>query len=167
MESINLCRDVLVTTARDRYQQWNNIVDTIKYILRDIFEEVNETYPKDVSKNVEWVLLNYLVEKEYEDLYPNGYYQKWIKWYFAGHHICGWQGEFPDGKLIIYLVTCRPFLTPIQTYFVRVRTGRVPVCQTVRGSNHKKLLQIGGSKEVDAWAGLRRVFSLMKIRLVT
>ena len=109
MESINLCRDVLVTTARDRYQQWNNIVDTIKYILRDIFEEVNETYPKDVSKNVEWVLLNYLVEKEYEDLYPNGYYQKWIKWYFAGHHICGWQGEFPDGKLIIYLVTCRPF----------------------------------------------------------
>ena len=102
MESINLCRDVLVTTARERYQQWNNIVDTIKYILRDTFEEVNETYPKDVSKNVEWVLLNYLVEKEYEDLYPNGYYQKWIKWYFAGHHICGWQGEFPDGKLIIY-----------------------------------------------------------------
>jgi len=102
MESINLCRDVLVTTARERYQQWNNIVDTIKYILRDIFEEVNETYPKDVSKNVEWVLLNYLVEKEYEDLYPNGYYQEWIKWYFAGHHICGWRGEFPDGKLIIY-----------------------------------------------------------------
>ena len=102
MESINLCRDVLVTTARGRYQQWNSIVDTIKYILRDTFEEVNETYPKDVSKNVEWVLLNYLVEKEYEDLYPNGYYQKWIKWYFAGHHICGWQGEFPDGKLIIY-----------------------------------------------------------------
>jgi len=102
MESINLCRDVLVTTARERYQQWNNIVDTIKYILRDTFEEVNETYPKDVSKNVEWVLLNYLVEKEYEDLYPNGYYQKWIKWYFAGHHICGWRGEFPDGKLIVY-----------------------------------------------------------------
>jgi len=102
MESINLCSDVLVSSARDRYQQWNDIVGTIKYILRDIFKVVNKTQPEDVSKNVRWVLINYLVEKEYQDLYPNGYYQEWIKWYFAGHHICGWKGEFPQGQLIIF-----------------------------------------------------------------
>jgi len=102
MESINLCSDVLVSSARDRYQQWNDIVGTIKYILLDIFKVVKKTQQEDVSKNVRWVLINYLVEKEYQDLYPNGYYQEWIKWYFAGHHICGWKGEFPDGKLIVY-----------------------------------------------------------------
>ena len=102
VESMNLCREALVNRARDRFQQWNNIVFTIKHILRDVFQEVKDTRPNEVQMNVVWVLMNYLVEKEYEDLYPNGYNQEWIKWYFAGHHICGWKGEFPDGKLIVY-----------------------------------------------------------------
>lgn len=102
IESINLCRDALIKSDRERYRQWNKIVFTIKRVLKEKFEEVQKIQSKDVFKNVEWVLMNYLVEKEYEDLYPSGYNQDWVNWYFKGHHICGWSGRFPEGRLVIY-----------------------------------------------------------------
>ena len=42
------------------------------------------------------------MEAEFADVYPPGFYASQAYWYVKGHFPCGWQGEFPNGTLIIY-----------------------------------------------------------------
>jgi hypothetical protein len=51
---------------------------------------------------VQWDILHVCMEAEYADVYPPGFYASQAYWYVKGHYPCGWQGEFPKGKLIIY-----------------------------------------------------------------
>ena len=51
---------------------------------------------------VQWDILHVCMEAEYADVYPPGFYASQAYWYVKGHFPCGWQGEFPNGKLIVY-----------------------------------------------------------------
>ena len=33
---------------------------------------------------------------------PNGFFLSLMEWYKRGHWPCGWEGTYPDGKLIVY-----------------------------------------------------------------
>jgi hypothetical protein len=58
--------------------------------------------PKAFEHTVQWDILHACIETEHADLCPTGFYANLASWYTNGHFPCGWQGEFPQGMLIIY-----------------------------------------------------------------
>lgn len=42
------------------------------------------------------------LETEYEEFAERTFFQSLSGWYLKGHFPCGWQGEYPEGKLILF-----------------------------------------------------------------
>jgi hypothetical protein len=51
---------------------------------------------------VDWDILHVCMEAEYADVYPPGFFASQAFWYVQGHFPCGWEGEFPAGRLVLY-----------------------------------------------------------------
>jgi hypothetical protein len=94
--------------SKERESEWNDIVDmlkktTIPFVRRKIEPVVRDhKLPKVFEGTVQWDILGVCLESEYADLGLSGFYRNLAQWYLNGHFPCGWQGEFPDGVLIIY-----------------------------------------------------------------
>lgn len=108
LEAANQYCERLVERSRERFRMWNEIVDELKpltmpFVQRKIETVVREhELPKVFEDTVQWDILHLCMEAEYGDVYPPGYYASQGYWYMKGHFPCGWEGEFPKGKLIIY-----------------------------------------------------------------
>lgn len=108
LEAANQYRERLMERSLPRFRRWNDVVDEMKKtsipLVRkkiDPTVRANEL-PPDFEHSVQWDILHLLMECEYADVYPPGYYASQAYWYVKGHFPCGWQGNFPAGKLIIY-----------------------------------------------------------------
>jgi hypothetical protein len=108
LEASNQYRERLLERSKERYVQWNEIVDqlkpvTIPFVRRKIEGVVREHgLPKVFEDTVQWDILGVCMEAEYADVYQPGYYASQAYWYVKGHFPCGWEGKFPTGKIIIY-----------------------------------------------------------------
>jgi len=108
LEAANQYRERLLERSVERFRKWNDVVDKMKPIAQALVREkcqqvVEENdLPQVFLDTVDWDILGVLMEAEYSDVYPLGYYGSQGYWYVHGHFPCGWQGEFPEGKLIIY-----------------------------------------------------------------
>jgi len=58
--------------------------------------------PKSFEDTVQWDILHLAIESEYSDIFPPGFYASQAYWYLKGHFPCGWEGNFPKGKLVVY-----------------------------------------------------------------
>ena len=58
--------------------------------------------PKVFEDTVQWDILGVCMEAEYADIFQPGFYASQAYWYINGHFPCGWEGKFPNGKLIVY-----------------------------------------------------------------
>jgi len=114
-EAEDLCLDAanqycerLIEIAPERFNQWNDIVRQLKPITMPLvcqkIEAVvqEQRLPRVFESTVQWDILHVFMEAEYADVCPSGYYASLAHWYVQGHFPCGWEGEFPIGKLIIY-----------------------------------------------------------------
>lgn len=106
--ALSSCRLAVRSKSVDSFARWNDIVDSIKAEISSIITEktqrtieVNQL-PKVFVDCVNWDILSICIEHEYSSLYPGGYYRQWAHWYLEGHFPCGWEGEFPDGRLIVF-----------------------------------------------------------------
>jgi hypothetical protein len=63
---------------------------------------VSHQLDKTFEDTVQWDILSVAIEAEYADVYPPGFFASQAYWYVHGHFPCGWQGDFPDGTLMIY-----------------------------------------------------------------
>jgi hypothetical protein len=87
---------------------WNDVVKAVKpaaqQLARNKVEEVVTLHdlPKSFVDTVEWDILHLLMESEFADVYPPGFYASQAFWYEAGHFPCGWRGEFPHGRLVVF-----------------------------------------------------------------
>lgn len=108
LEACNQYCERLVERSKERFNQWNDIIGalkavTIPFVQRKIKTVVREyELPKVFEDTVQWDILGVCAEAEYADVYPPGFYASQAFWYVKGHFPCGWKGEFPKGKLIIY-----------------------------------------------------------------
>jgi len=111
----NLCLEAanqyclrLVERSPERWEKWNEIVSEVKPIAEALVREKTKqvidanNLPKVFLDTVNWDIVHLLMESEYADVYPPGFYASQAYWYVKGHFPCGWKGEFPNGKLIIY-----------------------------------------------------------------
>lgn len=91
-----------------RFNQWNDIVASLKLVTEPLVRKKIETVvrshdlPTVFEDTVQWDVLHLCMEAEYSDVYQPGFYASQGYWYVNGHFPCGWQGNFPDGTLVIY-----------------------------------------------------------------
>ncbi len=109
LESKNLLTENLCFRFPDRYHgKWNPLVVRVsKKTDRIVFEKIlSSTHcpklPKRVVDAIQWDLTGIIMELEYADLVPPRFFAERAKWYLAGHFPCGWEGDFPKGRLIVY-----------------------------------------------------------------
>jgi len=108
LEAKNQYTEKLVRISKERFNQWNIIGRELKAVtiplvsrkLQPVMDR--EKLPKIFEDTVNWDILNLAMEAEYADVYPPGFFTSQGYWYIKGHFPCGWQGSFPEGKLIIY-----------------------------------------------------------------
>ncbi len=102
-----LCERIL-ERSKERFQRWNDICIEMKkttepFVRKKIAAVVREfELPPIFEHSVQWDILHLCMEAEYADVFPPAYYASQAYWYVNGHFPCGWQGDFPDGMLIIY-----------------------------------------------------------------
>ncbi len=108
LEAINQYRERLVERSVDRFKMWNTVVDAVKpaaqTLVREKTRRVVEQHnlPPVFVATVDWDIVGLLMECEYADVYPPGFYASQAYWYVKGHFPCGWEGSFPKGRLVIY-----------------------------------------------------------------
>ena len=108
LEAQNQYCERLVERSLDRWSRWNETVDEVKrftepLVLKKIAPVKREhNLPDAFYFAVRWDILHVCMEAEYADVYPPGFYASQAYWYVKGHFPCGWDGEFPKGRLIIY-----------------------------------------------------------------
>lgn len=107
-EAQNQYFDQIWRRDKEFTRKWNSIVDEVKPITTALVERktlnVVKTHqlPKIFLDTVNWDILHLAMESEYADVYPPGFFASQAYWYVQGHFPCGWKGDFPKGKLIIY-----------------------------------------------------------------
>jgi hypothetical protein len=108
LEAVNQFRERLLERSVGRYRKWNDLVDELKPVTEPLVRRTiaavahEHNLPKVFEDAVNWDILHVCMEAEYADVFPPGYYASQAYWYVKGHFPCGWQGEFPNGQLIIY-----------------------------------------------------------------
>ena len=108
MEAPNQYRTQLLKKSPERFRKWNDVIREVKLKTIPLVDRkiANVVQQKNLSKVfsdvVDWDILHLCVEAEYADVYPPGFFASQAYWYMKGHFPCGWDGEFPDGKLVIY-----------------------------------------------------------------
>ena len=108
LEASNQYRARLLERSKERFIRWNDVVAelkpvTIPFVHHKLGSVVREyDLPKVFEDTVQWDILGVCLEAEYADVYPPGFYASQAYWYVKGHFPCGWEGKFPEGRLIIF-----------------------------------------------------------------
>jgi hypothetical protein len=108
LEAANAYAVQLARRNRVRWDRWNDVVKDVKpaseaLVARKIRSVVDQhSLPKVFADTVSWDILHVCMEAEYADVFPPGFYASQAYWYVQGHFPCGWEGAFPEGKLILY-----------------------------------------------------------------
>lgn len=108
LEARNQYCERLAERSPQRFQQWNDITKMLKpdvqALVREKAAPVVEAnnLPKVFVDTIDWDILGVCMEAEYADVHPPGFFASQAYWYIKGHFPCGWEGDFPNGRLIIY-----------------------------------------------------------------
>jgi hypothetical protein len=93
-----------------RSQEWNAIVQAVTPLIdRHVehhLESVSSRYPEldltIAASGMKWQLIHGCVEVAYSDLYPPTLFLKLTNYYLEGYYPCGWEGDFPNGLLVVF-----------------------------------------------------------------
>jgi len=108
LEAANQYCERLAEASPGTFSRWNEVVEMVKPAALDLVREKASTVVAQFSlppvfiDTVNWDILHVCLEAEFADVIPPGYYASQAYWYVVGHFPCGWEGEFPSGKLVIY-----------------------------------------------------------------
>jgi hypothetical protein len=110
LEAQNQLSIWLHQNARERYRTWNEVVikhkaAVIEPLSREKwvpFQQANGLEVRFVYC-VEWDVLGALMENSFLDTgHQCFFFLELLTVYEAGHFPCGWRGNWPDGKLLVY-----------------------------------------------------------------
>jgi hypothetical protein len=108
LEAANQYRERLQEKSPSALAKWNELVValkpvTIPFVRRKISRVVATHSLSHVFEGqVQWDILHVAMESEYSNVYPPGFYASQAFWYVNGRFPCGWEGEFPNGRLVLY-----------------------------------------------------------------
>lgn len=109
LEASNRFREALFRASPRRFDAWNQVLDTVKPAAVDLVQRkvrnmvLQYGLPDVFEATVRWDIVGVAMEAEYADIYPPpGFFAAQAYWYAHGHFPCGWEGDFPNGRRIIY-----------------------------------------------------------------
>jgi hypothetical protein len=95
--------------ARADYQSWNERALRLKADLLPRLSlawaphEARLAWPPSFKSSLEWNILGAAMENEYlETGHQALFFLELLRIYEAGHVPCGWEGRWPDGRLLVY-----------------------------------------------------------------
>ena len=110
LEARNQLTMALHKLDRERHRQWNEI--TIKFkkdVVTPLTKEVWEPFQQERGLHiklvhcVQWDILAAMMENAYMSSKHGSYFfLELLTVYEAGHFPCGWNGEWPNGSLVVY-----------------------------------------------------------------
>jgi len=94
----------------EEYEHWNQLVEEHKNnFLTPLLQQtiapiqVRMDLPSCVIDSVSWDLLGALMENSYLSTGHRAYFfLELLQVYEAGHFPCGWEGGWPEGRLVVY-----------------------------------------------------------------
>jgi hypothetical protein len=109
IEAANQYHMRILERSKERCRQWNDIANELRpvvneFVSRKIAVVVEQhSLPKGFGDHIRWDMIYVMIEAEFADVYPPGFFAANAYWYVHGHFPCGWHGNFPhEGKRIIY-----------------------------------------------------------------
>lgn len=108
LEAVNQYCERIAERSPREFARWNDIVVDIRPSVYALVYEKSEgiiqanELPKVFLSTVTWDIIHVCMEAELAHIYPPGFYASQAYWYISGHFPCGWQGNFPNGKLVVY-----------------------------------------------------------------
>ncbi|NLR74367.1 hypothetical protein [Leeia aquatica] len=107
-EAANQYASRLAERNKDRFLYWNAIAKEVKkvaipFVIKKTAKVVKDNnLPTIFVDIVQWDVLHLCLEAEFSDVYPPGFFASQAYWYAKGHFPCGWDGNFPKGRLVIF-----------------------------------------------------------------
>jgi len=108
LEAANRLREKLAKLDINRFRKWNELVKELKPFVETLVDRKSKNVvdqyalPKAFIDTIRWDILHLCMECEYADIVPPSFYIGQSYWYANGHFPCGWDGELPGGRPIIY-----------------------------------------------------------------
>jgi hypothetical protein len=108
LEAANQYRERLLEKSVERFSKWNELVSGIRPAAEDLVREKTQqmvtanNLPRLFVDKVSWDIVHLCMEAEYADVFPPGFYGGLAYWYVKGHFPCGYKGDFPKGRLVVY-----------------------------------------------------------------
>jgi hypothetical protein len=91
---------------RHRCEIWNQTVVQIQGVLDPIIDKglasLEPTLAKKLRGCCRFDLLGACMEHEHSDVIAPALHTELGGWYLQGRFPCGWNGEYPQGRLIVY-----------------------------------------------------------------
>ncbi|MDV7003174.1 hypothetical protein [Dickeya solani] len=89
------------------FQEWNDLAQEAKSFLKDkLLKQIPHLNGFDnvlLLQCIEWDVVSYLIEDAYKDKIKKPlFFDSLIRIYESGHIPCGWDGVWPNGKLVVY-----------------------------------------------------------------
>lgn len=107
LEAANDMSGYLATNKTAIFQEWNDVAKEAKIIFeKKIKPNILHLSNFDntlLNQCLEWDVIHYLIEDFYRKQLKNDlFFNRLISIYELGHMPCGWVGDWPNGKLIVY-----------------------------------------------------------------
>jgi len=110
LEARNQLTEFLADNCPKRFEEWNKIADRFKDevimpLTKEIWVPYQETNKLGINlvHYVQWNTLAALMENAYIDSnHQTFFFLELLRVYEAGHLPCGWLGEWPQGKLVVF-----------------------------------------------------------------
>ena len=97
-----------INHKEDYNKYWNDMVSMIKSeyintIAEDIMKVLDDFEGKDdIIIDMKANIVSLFMMHFYSEYYNSDFYDKMLKIYLAGHIPCGWNGEYPEGRFLVY-----------------------------------------------------------------
>lgn len=97
---------------KDKYKHWNYEVEIIKkeYLpqIRERLEKnvkehnFSEEISKELLNEISFNIISIFMADFYSEYYQCAFYENVLKIYLTGQLPCGWDGKYPEGRIMVY-----------------------------------------------------------------
>jgi hypothetical protein len=90
------------------FPQWDRIREEIKPVVAALVARktapvvAKAGLPDIVAKRATWDILCMAMEFEFAEIVPPSFFDGMTAVYLHGHFPCGWEGDWPDGQLVVF-----------------------------------------------------------------
>lgn len=108
LEAKNGVTECIFARDQELLKKWNDIVYAFDNAYADrflaLYERLTGQYglPPKHWMRFRGIIVNSCQESEYIDVLPLGFFSEIISWYMTGYFPCGFDGEYPNGTLLVY-----------------------------------------------------------------